>query len=114
MEAKSNEDRGDWLEKRGEPNVAEGNGLVYPRSGRAADVQQSLLRQLEQAGGRLVLGCQARRLLVPDGRVTGVESDLGTVAAGAVVIAGGGKGYPELGGSAAGYELAEQAGHAIV
>lgn len=113
LEALSSDALREWLAQRGVPTVAEPNGLVFPRSGRASDVHQALLRELESSGGRLVLGCQVGRLLVQGGRIVGVETDQGSVAAGAVVIATGGQGYPELGGTAAGYELAAQAGHSI-
>ncbi|MCY2931494.1 MAG: aminoacetone oxidase family FAD-binding enzyme [Planctomycetota bacterium] len=55
------------------------------------------------------------RLSVADGVLKGIEcSDGRTVVADRVVLACGGKSWPELGGTGGGYALARQAGHTIV
>ena len=48
--------------------------------GGSGGLTAALRRRLESDGGRVVLGDGAARLLVEDGRVTGVETDVGTTA----------------------------------
>lgn len=42
-----------------------------------------------RAGARLALGCEAKRVVVTDGRVEGLATDLGVVRCGRVVVAAG-------------------------
>ncbi len=50
---------------------------------------------------------------MPVPRIAGVRSSRGDIGAAAVILATGGKSYPKLGATGAGYELARQAGHEI-
>jgi glycine/D-amino acid oxidase-like deaminating enzyme len=54
-----------------------------------AAVARALAREAVQAGAELRLGCAVRRIVTAGGRVTGLETDDGFVAAGAVVLAAG-------------------------
>lgn len=88
---------------------------VYPASQRAGDVLDALVRQCHRLGVELRTGVRAARLRLAGGRVEGVEAADGTcISASAVVLACGGRGYPNLGGSPDGCELARQAGQRIV
>ena len=101
------------MARMGVPTVVE-DGRVFPSSGRATDVQSALRRRLDELGVEVRCDCGVRRLAVSDGRVVGAEAATGRMDAAAVVLACGGCGYPKLGGSKAGYDLARQAGHEIV
>ena len=69
----TNEDMMDLLESHGLPLVKERGGRVFPASGRARDVLDTLLAILTEAGGRVVTNAQAVGLVLKDGRVTGVR-----------------------------------------
>jgi hypothetical protein len=87
---------------------------VYPRSGQAATVRQALLRRCRQLNVEIRAGASVSRLRIEGDRLAGLETSSGRVEAPRVIIATGGRSYPELGGTGAGYELARQVGHGIV
>jgi len=86
---------------------------VYPASQRASDVQTALRDRLEQLGVQIHLNCLVSRLWIEDRTLMGVETSGGQIKASQVLLACGGKSYPELGGTGGGYALAKQAGHSI-
>ncbi len=105
-----------WLDELGVPTVCTDGRCVFPASQRAGDVLAALVGKAGSLGVELRTGVRAARLrLTGAGRVEGVETGDGAVIpASAVVLACGGRGYPGLGGSADGCELARQAGHEII
>jgi predicted flavoprotein YhiN len=78
----------------GKPEIGAGTGA--PKRGRS--------------GSRRVSspGAPPRRLLL------GVETAMGRIGAACVILATGGRSYPELGATGTGYEMARQAGHTVV
>jgi predicted flavoprotein YhiN len=109
---------------------------IYPASNLAKTVQSALWQRCQELGIRAMMGADVTGLLLEDKseaqthtggpasaraatmpatqrRVAGVRTSDGDVPARAVVIATGGRSYPELGATGGGYELARQAGHSI-
>ena len=80
--------------------------------GSAQQVVDALLRDLAQAGGRLWLGCGIGAVRHGDGFM--VDTARGPVAAGAVVVATGGKSIPKMGATGFGYDIARQFGLRLV
>ena len=118
-----------FLADRGVPTGAADGFRVLPRSGRAADVLNALLDECGRLGVTVRCGTPVTGLLlsggltasavqvppaVPTVRVCGVVAGGREIAADAVIVAAGGAGWPELGGTGGGYALARQAGHALV
>jgi len=105
-----------WLDELGVPTICTDGLHVFPASQRAGDVLAALVRRAGSLGVELRTGVRAVRLRLGEaGRVEGIETEGGAfMPASAVVLACGGRGYPSLGGSADGCELARQAGHEIV
>lgn len=76
------------------------------RSGAKRDVRQTYLRDAVEAGGKVIVGCAAKRVLVENGRAAGVEATYTDPATGAtreltikaprVVVAGGSLESPAL------------------
>lgn len=95
----------------GVPTDAPDGVHVYPLSNQAADVQAALRGRLDQLGVTLLLGRRVEAMWIEQGRLRGVQADGEKLPAGNVVLACGGKGWPKLGGSGVGYDLARQAGH---
>ena len=87
---------------------------VYPVSNRAAEVQQALLKCCLARHVALLPGTEVLALEIADGRIRGVRTAAGTLAAPVVILATGGKSYPEMGATGTGYELSRKAGHTIV
>lgn len=52
-------------------------------------VAQGYMRRALELGARLASGCEARRILVREGRIAGVETDRGTVSSGEVILTAG-------------------------
>lgn len=104
----------EWFDRLGLATVAEDDGAVYPVTRKAADVRNVLLARCEQLGVTIATRCTARRLIIDGGAIAGLETDRGPAEAGRVILACGGKGYAELGGTGLGYDLAGQAGHEII
>jgi hypothetical protein len=102
------------LAELGVPSRVEDDFHVFPSSGRAGDVVTALLRECSRLGVEIRLSTPVEELLLDGGRAAGVRTPRGDVPADGVILAAGGKGYAELGGSDAGYALARQAGHQIV
>ena len=101
------------LHARGVPTHAPDGRRVFPVSDRAADVLGALLDMAEEGGVRLRAGVGASALWMEGGRLAGIDTSAGRLAATRVILAAGGMGYPDLGGSGAGYDLARQAGHTL-
>ncbi|MDD5727674.1 MAG: NAD(P)/FAD-dependent oxidoreductase [Victivallales bacterium] len=87
---------------------------MFPASGRASDILDALTGLCRNYAVALKTGCRIEKLSIEKGRVTGLESAEEKFHCDRVIIAGGGKGYPALGGSSVSYRLAEQAGHRII
>jgi predicted Rossmann fold flavoprotein len=99
-------ERGVWTESR--------DGFrVYPSSERAADVLSALLGECAKRGVTVQTGTAVLGLAIEEGRVAGVVTASGSLAACAVVVACGGSGRPDLGGTDDGYALARAAGHTV-
>ena len=100
---------------RGVPTAVADDGFhVFPVSQKASDVLKALLDECDRLKVGICPSDPVGGLLIEDGRVTGVASGSGPLAADRVIVATGGKGYPELGGRGIGYTLASQAGHEII
>ncbi|MFA7185485.1 MAG: aminoacetone oxidase family FAD-binding enzyme, partial [Victivallales bacterium] len=86
---------------------------VFPKSDKARDILNVLLRLCAKLGVQIKTSCQVEKLIITENRLRGVQTSAGDFPADCVIIAGGGKGYPRLGGDGSAYQLAEQAGHKI-
>lgn len=105
----------DFLARLGVATMVDPGGLrLYPATQQAVTVQSALWRRCRELGVELRTGVRVSRLLLDDKTVVGVAGDFAEIAASRVILASGGRGYPELGGGGIGYDLAGQAGHAIV
>ena len=103
----------EFFESLGVPLKVERGGRVFPCSDNAHDIADALVRKAKQAGVKLIQG-RAVKLLMENGRAAGIITEDGEeLRADAVVIATGGCSYPKTGATGDGYQLAQQAGHAI-
>lgn len=110
----SSDDTIAFFESLGVPVKTERGNRVFPQSDRAYDVANALERELRRLKVE-VRTERALRLLLEDGRITGVRCESGAeYFSSSVLIATGGKSYPLTGSTGDGYELAKQAGHSIV
>jgi predicted Rossmann fold flavoprotein len=104
-----------FMEAEGVPLVTERGGRVFPANGRAPDVVKALVAWVRRQGVDIRLRQPVRQLrLGGGGGISGVGTDTGDIACGAVVLACGGASYPGTGSTGDGYQLAAEAGHVIV
>jgi len=91
------------------------DGFYYfPATERAADVLDILLGMLAGAGAEIICDAQVSALDADGGRITAVRCGARGYPCDAVVAAGGGPGYPTLGGHGSLYRAVEAAGHTVV
>lgn len=102
------------MENAGCPLVVERGNRVFPVSYKASDVTRALAGEMQKAGVKVRLNSRVQKLLVINGRASGLLLTSGdTVQADAVIVATGGKSYSVTGSTGDGYSLAEEAGHTI-
>ncbi len=96
----------------GVPLKTERGRRVFPKSDRAQDILDALLRW---ASGAQIVHCDAKKLLLAENRCQGVEcTDGKKIFADWIVVATGGVSYPATGSTGDGYRFAQQAGHTVV
>ena len=100
-----------FFENLGIPLKTERGNRVFPKSDRSLDIVHALRRYSERAKH---VRARAERLIIEDGVCVGVKTDKGDFYADRVIVATGGKSYPQTGSTGDGYKLAEQAGHTII
>ncbi len=104
----------EFFRQIGVPAKVERGGRVFPESDSAKEVVAALLNWLRKQGVRIMTGTAARKLVIQDDSVIGVEDYSGIVhKADAVILATGGASYAGTGSSGDGYKIAKQAGHRI-
>ncbi len=104
----------DFMKALGVPTEAPDGLRVYPKSNRAQDVLEGLLKECGRLNVDLRTGVRVSDLILEHGRVRGVIGNQKALSGEQVIIAAGGKSYAELGGTGGGYRLALQAGHSLV
>ncbi len=102
-----------FLLERGVRTESRDGFRVYPSSDRSEEVLSALLRECTKRGVVVQTGTPVVGLELDGGGVTGVVTTSGPLAAGSVIVAAGGPGYPDLGGTGDGYTLARAAGHSV-
>lgn len=103
-----------FFESRGVPTVTERGGRIFPVSNLSQDVVDALVGWVKEQGAVIMTHTPVNRLLLTDGRVTGVSTPHGDFHANAIIIATGGASYPGTGSTGDGYTLAQSVGHTII
>ena len=98
----------------GVPTDAPDGFHVFPTSNSARSVLDALVGRTRALGVTMATDAETTGLSIDDGRLAGVQTSRGAIRCSRVVVATGGKGYPDLGATGTGYRLAEQAGHRVV
>lgn len=102
-----------FFEDHGCPLKVERGNRVFPESDRSASVIQALQHFLQKEKVEIRRD-KAKRLLVENGEIRGVETTNGSVYGRCVILATGGCSYPLTGSTGDGYRLAQDVGHSIV
>ena len=98
----------------GVPLKTERGGRVFPESDKSSDILRAMERDVRDSGAEVRLHTQVTGVTARDGRVTAVETEAGALPCDAVILATGGRSYPQTGSTGDGYRFAEALGHTIV
>lgn len=101
------------LESYGVDITLERGGRYFPTSQKSADILNAFLKWTEELGVKIECGARVQKLLIQNGKITGVKSKEKEYFAKNVIVATGGKSYSGTGSTGDGYDLARQAGHNI-
>ncbi len=110
----SNTDLISFFEELGLKLVKERGGRVFPACGRAPEVVAVLQQWLKAGRVQIQRSSPVDKLLITDGRITGVVSKGKKTACDALILATGGASYPATGSTGDGYKMASKCGHTIV
>lgn len=103
-----------FFENERVPLKTERGNRVFPESDRASDIVDALFFAAKRAGVDIVCG-RAEKLIIEDGAVKGAVLQSGErIYAERVIVATGGKSYPQTGSTGDGYRLAAAAGHTVI
>ena len=90
-------------------------GRVFPSSGSAPEVVDTLVRWTRSQGSAIKCSSPVESLLIESGSVAGVRTARGDIfRSEAVILSMGGASYPLTGSDGDGFRLAESAGHDII
>ena len=102
----------DFFEQLGVPLKTERGNRVFPVSDNAEDIVAAFGREMKKLGVKIIHK-RVSSLIIEDGICCGVKAGGEEFRSGSVLIACGGKSYPNTGSTGDGYKLAESAGHTV-
>lgn len=108
----STEDVMNFFEWAGVPLKTERGNRVFPVSDKSADIIAALERELKAADVKIIPE-RVKSLIIENGVCCGVRTESGEYRSRSVLIATGGKSYPQTGSTGDGYTLAKSAGHTV-
>lgn len=97
----------------GLPLVRERGDRIFPASGRAGDVVETLRQWLDSVGVELRHQAIVEQIHTGEGNVTGVRCNGETLPCTRIILAAGGASYPVTGSSGDGFRLAASVGHTV-
>ena len=101
-----------FFEELGVPLKTERGNRVFPVSDNANDIADALAYEMKKLGVQTVHS-RVSSLITANGAVTGVKAGGKEYRSNSVIIACGGKSYPNTGSTGDGYMLAESVGHTV-
>jgi hypothetical protein len=102
-----------FLAEHGVPTVTPNGFHIYPASNTSAAVLHALWNLCAERNVKRLLGTEVKALVIQNESVAGLETSSGAIATQNVVLATGGKSYPDLGATGSGYRMAAHCGHII-
>lgn len=112
-----NDDIISLLEECGVETILERGGRYFPKSEKAADVVEALLKKAKEVGVKFKCNTRVNEILSDGKRIIGVEyvenGKTEIIDTAKVIVCSGGKSYPGTGSTGDGYHLAAKVGHTI-
>lgn len=108
----NSQDTMNFFEELGVPLKTERGNRVFPVSDNAEDIVNALDRELKRLGVKIIHR-RVQHIICEEGVCRGVTAGGEDFFSGSVLIACGGKSYPNTGSTGDGYALAEELGHTV-
>lgn len=102
----------EFFDELGVPLKTERGNRVFPVSDNAGDIVNALDRELKRLGVKIIHR-RVQRIICENGVCSGVHAGGEDYFAKSVLIACGGKSYPNTGSTGDGYRFAEELGHTV-
>lgn len=110
----TNEDIIDFLKKQNVEVKEERGNRIFPVSDHSKDVLEAFIKKLKELEIKIRTNAKVQEILVKDGKAIGVILQNGEkINSDKVILATGGKSYPQTGSTGDGYEMAKKIGHTI-
>jgi len=116
----TNQDIINFLENYGLQVKEERGNRIFPVTDKSMDVLNVFLKRLKELNVKIETKAKCKKILVEENKVTGIcyeKTDTNkeyTILADKVILATGGKSYPDTGSTGDGYEFAKKIGHTII
>lgn len=103
-----------FLEKQGLQVKQERGNRIFPITDKSVDVLHCFTKKIKELGIEVKYETRVTELLVEENKILGVKLEDDTILkADKVILATGGKSYPQTGSTGDGYALAKKVGHTI-
>ncbi len=112
--ALSPEDTIELFESFGLKTKVERGNRAFPASDKSSDIISTLKKMAESSGTKFFLNEKVTDILTENGKVTGIKTDKRTMECEKIILATGGKSYPQTGSTGDGYTLAKKLGHTVI
>ncbi len=110
----SNQDLQQFFNRIGVDTHAPDGFRVFPTTHNSTTIINALTKELDRLKIEVKASQKVEKILTQNSKVTAVKTTTDTFYAKSIVIATGGKGYPQLGAEGDGYTLAKELGHKII
>lgn len=113
-----NNDIIELLHEEGVETKVERGNRVFPVTDKSYDVQKALIKRLKKLKVNIILNAKAEEILVNNekevyGVIANINGEKNNILADKVIVATGGKSYPDTGSTGDGYLLLQRLGHTI-
>ena len=93
----------------------EDNGRIFPRSDKASDIKQALIKYLKKSGVEVKLNAEVKKFIAKDKKLEKIILENGEeIFSKNFIITTGGKSYAETGSTGDGYKWLSSLGHKII
>ena len=105
----------DFFEDLGVAIKEEDNGRIFPKSDKAGDIKQALIKYLKRSGVEVKCGAEVKKIIAKDKKIEKIILANGQeFYAGNFIVTTGGKSYAETGSTGDGYKWLSGLGHKII
>lgn len=102
-----------FFEARGVPLVVEAEKRVFPKSGKATDILEALLKYMKSGKVEIRARAEVNQIIGANGQIEKIIVDNKELRASSYILATGGKSHPETGSTGDGFIWLKNLGHQV-